>query len=266
MPPTSSFDRPVRALLASPVHTIPETASADQAVASLRALEISSLLVLGASGDGVGVISRTDLLHGAGDTVRERMTRGVVSVDVDDTIAAAAREMTSRAIHRVYVFENGVPVGVLSTREIALAVRDAKAGTPLASIMSSPVRTVSFDAPVEEATALLGTAAIGALVVVDNDHPVGLFTQREALAARWVPPGTAVDEVMSPALLCLRTTVPAFRAAAFTVSTRARRIVVVHEHWMKGIVSGMDFAWLVASSGGGPPDGWPAERFGESVA
>lgn len=261
-----SFDRPVRALLASPVHTVAETASADQAVASLRALEISSLLVVDPAGAALGVVSRTDLLHGTGDTVRARMSVGVVTVDIDDSIATAARAMTSRGIHRVYVLEQGIPVGVVSTREIALAVRDAKEGTPLSHIMSSPVRTIAFDAPVDEATALLGEAAIGALVVVENEHPVGLFTQREALAARWVPAGTTVEEVMSPALLCLRTTVPAFRAAAFTVSTRARRIVVVHEHAMRGLVSGMDFAWLAAGTGSTDPDRVPGERFGSNSA
>lgn len=259
MPP---FERPVRTLLAAPVHTIPESASADQAAASLRAHDISCLLVVDPSGAAVGVVSRTDLLHGKGDTVRARMTAGVVTVDIDDSVETAARAMTSRGIHRVYVLDQAVPVGVVSTLEIALAVRDAKDGTPLSRIMSSPVRTIGFDALVEEATALLGEAAIGALVVVENEHPVGLFTQREAMAARWAPRGTLVDEVMSPALLCLRTSVPAFRAAAFTVSTRARRIVVVHEHAMKGLVSGMDFAWLAAGTAGIDPDGVPGERFG----
>lgn len=230
----------------------------------LRAREISSLLVVDEGGKGVGVVSRTDLLHGSGDTVRERMTVGVITVDAEDSVAIAARAMSARGIHRVYVLEGGLPVGVFSTREILMAVRDAKEVTPLASLMSSPVRTVAFDASVGEATELLGEGPIGALVVIENEHPIGLFTQREALAARWVASTTTVETIMTPALLCLRPSVPAHRAAAFTVSTRARRIVVVQDHAMKGIVSGLDFAWLAATES--EPDPMPMESVGSSRA
>lgn len=242
-----AFSRPVSDFMSSPVHTIGVDASVDEAAARLSELHVSSLLAVTADGRAAGVLSRTDLLQRAGGRVGDQMSQPVVSAEVSDSVAVAARTMLERRIHRVYVLSAGRALGVLSTREVMLAVRESRIDTPLSAMMSSPVIAIDFDRPAAEASALLDSESIGGVVVVENDHPVGMYTQREALAARDLPAGTRVEDAMSPALMCLRTTVPAHRAAAFTVSTRARTIVVTHHHDMKGVVSGMDFVRLVAT-------------------
>jgi CBS domain-containing protein len=252
----SVFDRPIREHMSRPVKTVSADASVDDAAGLLERAQISSLLVVSAEGLAVGVLSRTDLLRGRGGRVGERMSQPVIAAPAEASVASVARTLWSRRIHRVYVLDAGRPAGVFSTRELLLAVRDSKLVTPLADLMSTPVLTVEADRPVAEALARLTSAGVGGLVVVENEHPVGLFTQREALAATALPEATTVDEVMTPALLCLRTTIPAHRAAAFGVATRARRILVVHHHEMKGVVSGLDFARLV----GGEPTPVAAEN------
>jgi hypothetical protein len=51
---------------------------------------------------------------------------------------------------------------------------------------------------------------------------------------------------MSCALLCLPLKLPLFRAAAFALQTRARRILAVESREMRGIVSGLDMARAIA--------------------
>lgn len=244
-----AFDRPVSDFFTSPVHTVDVDTPTDVAAQRLRELGVSSLLAVTSDGRAAGVLSRTDVLSRSGGRVRDQMSQPVIAAEVGDSIAAAARTMLARRIHRVYVLAAGRPLGVLSTREVMLAVRESRLDTPLSAMMSSPVVSIEFDRPAAEATALLDSESIGGVVVVEDAHPVGMFTQREALLARELPAGTRVEDAMSPALLCLRTTVAAHRAAAFTVSTRARRIVVIHQHEMRGVVTGMDFVRLVATSG-----------------
>ena len=240
------FLGPVSAYLSSPVHTIAGDALAERAAEIFHGLGVSSLLVGAPDGRALGVISRTDLLRRSGALVRDRMSHPVIAARASDTIRSAAREMWTRRVHRLYVLEDGHPVGVFGTREVMLAVRDSKSVAPLADLMTAPVVTVDVASPTREATALLEERGIAGVIVVEGEFPVGLYTQVEALSARARLPGAIVEDVMSHALLCLRTTIPAHRAAAFSVSASARRVVVVHQHEMRGLVTGLDFARLAA--------------------
>ena len=91
------------------------------------------------------------------------------------------------------------------------------------------------------------------VVVLEEEWPVGVFTQSEALAAAHLDPSTPVEEVMSCALLCLPIGMPIHRAAAFAVETRARRVLAVEARDLRGILSGLDMARVVA----GEPDARP---------
>lgn len=51
----------------------------------------------------------------------------------------------------------------------------------LKSVMSSPVVTVTPESPISEAVALMGHHNISAIVVVNNQFPVGIVTERSVL-------------------------------------------------------------------------------------
>jgi signal-transduction protein with cAMP-binding, CBS, and nucleotidyltransferase domain len=264
------FDGPVSAYMSQPPYTISVDAEVSEAEARLRELRVSSLLAVGKDGAPAGVLSRVDLLR-AGTVlalgrevllrlptccVGDLMSHPVKHVARDTSIREAARQMLAGGVHRLYVLDGDRAVGVFSTRDVMLAVRDAKLLTPLVEVMSSPVVSVAVSSRADEATAKLTDKRISGVVVVEDDHPVGLYTQTEALLAKDLPRDTTVEAVMTQALLCLSTTVPLHRAAGFTVSTQARRVVVVqhhhHHHEMRGIVTGMDFVRIVANGPGSP--------------
>jgi predicted transcriptional regulator len=111
--------------------------------------------------------------------------------------------------------------------------------------MSSPVFGVRVSDPVALAVERLAQAKISGVVVTDNDWPVGVFTQVESLTAANAPRDTPVEDVMSPAMLCMGVETPVFRAAAQAAATRARRVIATDTREMKGILTGIDFARAV---------------------
>jgi len=197
----TNFSIPVELYMSSPAHTITSGEDLRAAQTLLVGLGISSLAVVDATTQQlVGVISMTDLIRvgrrQAGSRgksalltlpdseVARCMTESVVSVPPNESIESAACKMAKGHIHRVYVESDGRLVGVLSTRDIMLAIRDKRVSAPIGDWMSSPAFTVRAEEPVSLATERLERAGISGLVVVDQDCPVGLFTQREALQSR----------------------------------------------------------------------------------
>src|SRR5213596_3190292 len=77
--------------------------------------------------------------------VRDVMTRDVIVIDPDRTIADAAKRMAAKKIGGLVVVEHGRPIGLLTDRDILWNVT-AKGKNPsrvlVREIMTSPVATV----------------------------------------------------------------------------------------------------------------------------
>lgn len=257
----SNFQIPLSLYMTAPALTAGADASLEEAFDRMTEARISSLPVVDADGQLVGLISRTDLLRvGRRESgsradastlafpersVSDEMTHGVHTVSPDDPVEEAAALMVQERIHRVVVTSDGQVRGVLSTRDLMRAIEEKQLGTPLADLMSSPVFTIRAEEPVSMAVDRLEKARVSGLVVVEDGWPVGLFTQIEALEARDAPRSTPVGDVMSPRLLTLSPRTRVFRAAAQAASTGVRRIVVQDGDRLAGILSGLDFAKVV---------------------
>jgi predicted transcriptional regulator len=249
---------PVQLYMSSPVHTVGPDDNLNHVQKRLDELRISSLAVVDENDKLIGVISRTDLIRvgrrQAGSrgkaalltlpnkAVSRRMTDEVVTVGPDDPVSLAAKHMVDGRLHRVYVEASRKLVGVLSTNDVMLAIRDKRVNKPISDWMSSPVFTVRAQEPVSLATERLEKARVQGLVVVDEGWPIGVFTQREALEARHRPRRTPVEEVMNPAMLSLEAETPLHRAAAQAEALRVRRVIVTSNRRIEGILTGVDFA------------------------
>ena len=59
-------------------------------------------------------------------TVDQIMSSPVVTIGLDDSVADAVRAMLEKRVHRVIVAENGVPVGIISRRDLLnLVLKDS---------------------------------------------------------------------------------------------------------------------------------------------
>jgi CBS domain-containing protein len=136
----------VKELMSSPVVTVPPELPVKQVAALLVERCISAVPVLDARGQLVGIVSEADLvplqavpqrsrrfphpdrlLEFLPDTAGEAMTRHVVALPEDATVAEAASLMVEWAVKRIPIVREGRVTGIISRRDLlrALARPDA---------------------------------------------------------------------------------------------------------------------------------------------
>lgn len=150
--------------------------------------------------------------------------------------------MRKHHVHRVFVTREGIPRGVVSTRDLMRAVRDKRLKTPISEIASGSVVKVKADDPIALAVDRLDLSNKHGLVVVEGSYPVGIFDQACALESRRLPPSTAVEHAMNVRILILPGGMSLGRAAEQALGMNVRRILVQTDRGMIGIVGGLDFA------------------------
>jgi CBS domain-containing protein len=236
----------------------------EQLARTMQARGVSGLPILDARGHLVGVVTRTDLIQlGVMQTGRrptnramtfpqrrasEVMTHGAVEVGSSTSLRHAARAMIDHNIHRVFVTEGGELAGVICAVDLTCAVCDARIATPVASVMTSPIVTVDIHQPLSAALDLLDRFHVTGLIVTEDDQPIGMFTQSNALASRDLPRSTLIEAAYDAAVICLPAEMKLHRVAAHVADLRARRVVVCKAREPVGIVSASDFARVVALS------------------
>jgi len=111
--------------------------------------------------------------------LRDIMTQKPVTVEMNDTLIAAARSMRDGNIGDVVVLENGHVRGILTDRDIvvrALAEGRDPARTSVADICSRELTTLSAKDSIADAAAVMRTKAIRRLPIVEDGRPVGIVS------------------------------------------------------------------------------------------
>jgi CBS domain-containing protein len=113
------------------------------------------------------------------------------------------------------------------------------------------VYRIAPEATVAEAVRAMNQAKVGALVVVDGDRPVGIFTERDVLV-RVVDEGreagtTRVVDVMTRQLVAIRPATTVREAMMIVTEKRCRHLPVVEEDGrLHGMISIGDLTrWMV---------------------
>ena len=127
--------------------------------------------------------------------VKDFMTRKVVYISPNTTIAHAADMMREQKLHRLPVIENDQLVGLVTEGTIAeaspskatsLSIYDMNYllnKTKVGDVMIRDVVTISQFASLEDATYLMLKNKIGILPVVDNEQLYGVITDRDIFKA-----------------------------------------------------------------------------------
>ncbi|MCA9679024.1 MAG: CBS domain-containing protein [Kofleriaceae bacterium] len=257
------FDSPVSDFMTRELEVVHAEATLAEVARRLDERRISGVPVVDAWNTPLGVISRSDLVHSgrlragnhrggvalrlpellAGDV----MTKQPVCIAPHAPLVEAAKLMRQHHIHRLCVVDDaGRLIGIITTQDLTAVVRDARVDRPVSEIMTTPIVSVRAEQPIGVAIERLDKAQVTALVVVDGDLPVGVFTQIEALASRDLPRATPIDDLFEPAIICLPSDTRIHRAAAQVARLDVRRIVACRDREAIGIVSGLDFARVVA--------------------
>ncbi len=256
----SHFAIPVSEFMSSPVIGVTVGTTLADAAATLAEHQISAVPVTNDAGEIAGIISRKDILRSGdydeggrlelpNETVGAHMTSPAITVRASDLLSAAARRMSKERIHRVFVTaEDGALAGVLSTRDLMRAVQEARINTPLSEISNGGVVRVKASDSIETAIERLDASNKAGLVVVDGEWPVGIFDESVALASRALDAAAPVEVAMNYAVLVLPQQLGLARAAGQALSMNVRRILTEDDRGDRRIVSGLDFAKLIAAA------------------
>jgi acetoin utilization protein AcuB len=130
----------------------------------------------------------------AGMRVRDRMSRGVVTVHSDALVRGAIELMRRRRLrHLPVVDREGHLVGIVTDRDLRQVVFDpaiqdrlgraaeALQGLTVRDVMTWGVVTVRPESEIRHAAWLMHEMKVGALPVVENGRVVGILTERDVV-------------------------------------------------------------------------------------
>lgn len=194
----------------------------------------------------------------------------LTSIRSDATVAEAIKTMHDRRMQSLIVVESGEPIGILSEREILgkviypeknpSTIKVSEVMSKLAEtyitmprvnvkeVMSEPV-VVTEGEKVTEVVEKMSEKESGVAIVVRDEKPVGIFTERDIITNVWgklKAEETPVEAVMTRSFIALEPEMDIMEAARQMKGKSAMYSPVVHEGKTIGVLSGGDIIRLIA--------------------
>ena len=120
----------------------------------------------------------------------------------------------------------------------------------LKSVMTKPVITINATNTVREAAEVMSKKAIGSIVVMEEDNPVGIATERDILqrvVAKGLDPSKiTMKEIMSYPLITVQEETSILKAVKLMERKKIRRLIVMKGEKMVGIVTQRDLLRVLA--------------------
>lgn len=115
--------------------------------------------------------------------IRKHVTRDVVTLEATAPIRDAARLMAERKIGSVGVREDGQLVGLVTERDLVVAVlaRSGNANQPIREAMRPGIPRVAADATESECASLMRDNTTRHLLVEDRGQIVGVVSMRDII-------------------------------------------------------------------------------------
>lgn len=120
----SEKETPVEEIMSSPVETVSGDATITEAADILREKNVGSLVIGSEIIDGI--VTETDIVDAvskqldlAGTPVSAIMSEPVVTVRPHEPVHAAGERMGRNAVKKLPVTENGEPIGIVTTTDLA---------------------------------------------------------------------------------------------------------------------------------------------------
>lgn len=138
-----------------------------------------------------GVITASDLIREMPDApetslvVDEFMTKDIVSVREDETVANVAGMMGAKRVGSVIVTRNGKPSGIFTERDLlsTFLVPERPLDTPVGIASSSPLKTAHVGISIHEAAKIMAAQHIRRLPLMKKKQLAGIITARDLVEA-----------------------------------------------------------------------------------
>jgi len=114
-------------------------------------------------------------------TVRDVMTKSVISVDSTISVNEAAKMMEDVRVGAAIVMENNTPIGIITDRDFAVKIvaHAYQITTPVKQVMSTPLITIGPDESVWMVADLMHTRGVRKLPVIEDDKVIGIITSTD---------------------------------------------------------------------------------------
>jgi CBS domain-containing protein len=130
-------------------------------------------------------------------TIKDIMTKEVVTIDVNKTVFDAAELMSSKGVGCVIVIVQGFPVGIITERDMVKRVlaKRSSIDQKVTEVMTKTLITVEPETSLKDAARVMSTNAIRRLPVLKNNKLVGIVVATDFV--RNVGKKTTTEEILS---------------------------------------------------------------------
>jgi CBS domain-containing protein len=142
-------------------------------------------------GELAGVITASDLIREMPDApetslvVDEFMSKGIVSINDDQTVATVARIMGEKRVGSVIVNREGKPSGIFTERDLLskFLVPGKPLNAPVGKVSSFPLKTAETGISIHEAAKIMAAQHVRRLPLMKKKHITGIITARDLVEA-----------------------------------------------------------------------------------
>ena len=120
---------------------------------------------------------------------------------------------------------------------------DVSSSVLVQDIMTRALITVNLTTTAFQIAKMMQQGGIGAILVQDNDHPVGIVTDRDfatKITANDMPFDTVAEKIMSSPLITINHNEPLSSAAERMTSKKIRKLAVTENGVIIGIITSTD--------------------------
>ncbi|OMH40466.1 CBS domain-containing protein [Desulfurobacterium indicum] len=100
--------------------------------------------------------------------IRDIMIRKVITVDIEDSIEYAVKKLEEKNVGSLVVMDGDKPVGIVTDRDIAIRGLGKSPDTPIKSIMTPELITVTSDSDFFKLTKKFRDFGVRRIVIVDK--------------------------------------------------------------------------------------------------
>ncbi|MCE5339718.1 MAG: CBS domain-containing protein [Planctomycetaceae bacterium] len=199
-----------------------------------------------------GILTETDLLRKVAgqnkdfDKVRisEIMSSPVIDIAPELPVLEVSRILNENGIKRLPVIDKNQLVGIITQTDMVRVMTFYGMWKDVGEIMSRDVAVIQKEGTVADAAHIMNTRKCSCVVVLSGSDVAGIITEKDMMkkvvAVKKDPTNTRAEEVMSWPVISIPADHSAFSSSRMMEQKRIRRMVVMENERLCGIVTQTD--------------------------
>lgn len=183
IPPTKTIKEAAEMMIEHEFRRLPVThPGSNKLLGIVTAMDILDFLGGGSKFDIIEKKHDDNFLSAINDSVKEIMTRDVISISPKYSIKESVNVMTENGIGSLPIVDKeGKLVGIVTERDFALALAGSLSNETVGDIMVKDVITTTLGTPIESCSKIMVRNNLRRIPVVEEDKLVGIVTSTDII-------------------------------------------------------------------------------------